>query len=99
VHAKVLISFLGDDAIPNGRGGEHALLESPLGGSFSFRDHEVTLFADELKGIRRSLVCLNLNDSLGGVSEGKLSAKQEAGEAWEIMHELWDLGLESVSWK
>jgi len=81
VHAKVLITFLGDDTIPNRRGGEDAVVKSPLRGALSFRDHQVTLLAYELKGIRRSLIVLDLNDSFGGVGDGKLSAKEDAEEA------------------
>ena len=59
----------------------------------------MTLLAYELKGICRSLIVLNLNDAFGGVGDGKLSAKQDAEEAWEGMHDLCVLGSESVSWK
>ena len=59
----------------------------------------MTLLAYELKGIRRPLIVLDLNDSFGGVGEGEVCAKEEVEQVCEGKHELCVLGSESVSWK
>ncbi len=52
VHAEVLVVVWGDEAVPEGGGGEDAIFEGPVVFGFGvFGDEEVAVVADKLDGV------------------------------------------------